>query len=401
MYLPRRATTGWILQSCRRGGAGIFPLRVLGDVCTITQAYKFLNSSQGIIRDVALSTLKATVARKLSREVMHSDIVKYLNGCKDGEFSKIVPDYTSLWSRARMAIQSLHLGTVCRWQDEIGGSLSLTMNNETIAVGAAERELKDQLREVWMSEMANKKFQGRSVKAIAANSDSNFFVTKGDFTRFCDWRFVHRARHGLLPVNANRPWSRDISGLCRKCGKQMESAAHVLNHCLPNMQLITKRHNRVLDRLEAALPPKVDVRRECTVHGSGVSLKPDLVILNEEKKRVAIIDVAVCYEGNPTALEQSRQAKIMKYEVLANHYSGQGYEVLNDAVVFGSLGAMHPETKNIFKKLDINQNYARLMLKLMISDIIKISRTIYVAHVSGRQQSLSFLRHLRRRKTCK
>ena len=54
----------------------------------------------------------------------------------------------------------------------------------------------------------------------------------GLHTPFCDWRFIHRARLGVVPLNATRRFGTG-DRRCRRCGHALETLPHVKNHCPP------------------------------------------------------------------------------------------------------------------------------------------------------------------------
>ena len=48
--------------------------------------------------------------------------------------------------------------------------------------------------------------QGKVFEVTRRDGVSNHFLRTGGCTRFCDWRFIHRARLGVLPLNAIKRW---------------------------------------------------------------------------------------------------------------------------------------------------------------------------------------------------
>jgi hypothetical protein len=68
------------------------------------------------------------------------------------------------------------------------------------------------------------------VKDGFANGSSWMFT--GLNMRFKDWRFVHRARMNVVPMNKNKSkWSDDFSLECRVCQSTDETLPHILCHC--------------------------------------------------------------------------------------------------------------------------------------------------------------------------
>jgi hypothetical protein len=79
--------------------------------------------------------------------------------------------------------------------------------------------------------------QGRAMECVGAHSTSHHFLRNGDFMRFADWRFVHRARLNLVPLNGASSW-RVGDRRCRRCGYITESLAHVTNYCMPKIYIV-------------------------------------------------------------------------------------------------------------------------------------------------------------------
>ena len=67
-------------------------------------------------------------------------------------------------------------------------------------------------------------------------------------------------------------------------------------------------------------------------------LRPDIVICDDVKRKVIIIDVTVPFENRMVAFDEAKERKIQKYLLLAESHKGKGYNVDIDAFVVGSLG---------------------------------------------------------------
>ncbi|CAI6356202.1 unnamed protein product [Macrosiphum euphorbiae] len=83
---------------------------------------------------------------------------------------------------------------------------------------AVMRTVRDTLRLKRSDALIAKPDQGRAVECVAVHSASSHFLRDGDFTRFADWRFVHRARLNLVPLNGSSSW-RAGDRRCRRCGQ--------------------------------------------------------------------------------------------------------------------------------------------------------------------------------------
>ena len=75
------------------------------------------------------------------------------------------------------------------------------------------------------------------------------------------------------------------------------------------MGLIRSRHNKILGRLANAVPASKGIKiLEQVVPGDTLSLRPDLVILNEARSEAFVVDVTDTFEGEE-AFQMARRAK--------------------------------------------------------------------------------------------
>ncbi|KAE8739190.1 hypothetical protein FOCC_FOCC015313 [Frankliniella occidentalis] len=108
-------------------------------------------------------------------------------------------------------------------------------------------KLRQGLQHHHLVSLVSKPDQGKVYAATCHDPASNHFYGAGQHMRFCDWRFIHRARLGVLPLNG---CVRGIAGRvrsCRACGHPDETTAHVLNHCFARHSLaINNQHRAIL-----------------------------------------------------------------------------------------------------------------------------------------------------------
>lgn len=251
------------------------------------------------------------------------------------------------------------------------------------------RRLRSALVAHYRERLLAKKDQGKVYEVTSRSRVGNHFLRGGSFMPFAVWRFIHRARLDVLPLNACKRWQTGGDKRCRKCGGGLETLPHVLQHCRPNFVAITKRHDAVLDRLVKALKIPGTVSVNQTVDGVDLEwaqLKPDLVVRDEVRKKIVIVDVAVPFENSGVALENVKAEKLAKYQGLAACLERQGYDVVLLPFLVGALGGWDAGNERVIRLLGINRRYAVMMRRLMISDTIRWSRAIYVEHVSGVRQ---------------
>ena len=63
---------------------------------------------------------------------------------------------------------------------------------------------------------------GEALSATSRHGASNRFMRSGNYIRFGDWRFVHRARRDVLHLNGARRWGAGDRP-CRRCGCASET----------------------------------------------------------------------------------------------------------------------------------------------------------------------------------
>ena len=126
-------------------------------------------------------------------------------------------------------------------------------------------------------------------------SVSNHLIRTGAHTRFCDWRFVYKARLDCVAPEDGEPIK------SRRCSYPNETLPHVLNGCMKQFDSIQRRHNAICNRLETAITNmrgfKGVVRKDNAVPGceSRRTLRPDIVWIDEAAKTMKIVDVAVTF----------------------------------------------------------------------------------------------------------
>jgi len=301
----------------------------------------------------------------------------------EGAFANESPDISNIWIRLRSTTRLLRSKINVFWVNE-DGQMTLCLNGFVLQRGVAEYALRNSIREYYRQKLIAKPEQGKVYEIMSASSPPNYFLRNGGFTRFADWRFIHRARLDCAPLNGSQRFG-NKNRKCRRCGYANETLIHVLCHCKPNIVSIKKRHNAIQDRLVMAFNASASttVRINQSVPGLDGALRPDFVAVNDTCKTVAIIDVTMSFENRYAAFQAARQEKQKKYAPLTEHYNRLGYSVFLDAFIVGALGGWDPANERFINKLKLGHSYCRLMRKLMVSDAIRWSRDIYVEHLSG------------------
>ncbi|XP_049267175.1 uncharacterized protein LOC119375286 [Rhipicephalus sanguineus] len=231
LYLPVNASTHYIYGSAAGGAAAIPVAAELSDVCRIDSAFKLLTTADRELRDMALSDAYAVASARLGWEATRSELEAYLSGDIEGVFRTPATQLRSVWTEARKASRRLHVAWTIA-----PDNTTLTCADVTITSTHRNRVMRS-IREVLAADrdraLHAQPNQGKVMACVSADRASSHFMRSGAYTHFADWRFVHRARLNLLPLNGAVMWGPpDRDQRCRTCGYQRETLPHVLGHCI-------------------------------------------------------------------------------------------------------------------------------------------------------------------------
>ncbi|GFU59181.1 retrovirus-related Pol polyprotein from type-1 retrotransposable element R2 [Trichonephila clavipes] len=225
--------------------------------------------------------------------------------------------------------------------------------------------------------------QGKSMECVSLVPESGHFITGGLYTRFADWRFIHKARLNLTPLKGSKPWISGRQAKCRKCGKWDETLSHVLNHCKAYSAAWQMRHNNIVRRIKTAVAYNGTILSENQAVRP-TSLRPDLVAT--VGNTLYIIDVTIPFENGKDSFVAAAQRKIEKYSPLIPVFNEMGYESVEIIpIIVGALGAWDPANDKFLRKV-ATKSYLKTLRKLCVSDTIRWSRDIYIQHLTGKQQ---------------
>jgi hypothetical protein len=239
-------------------------------------------------------------------------LAAYLSGENEGELRRNTNALSTTWTNARKASTRREV----EWTFE-NTKPSVSFDGKTLHDKHRRNvlsSLRISQRARHMTRLCEMPSQGKAMECVAANSASSHFFQTGLYTRFADWRFIHRARLNLLPLNgARRNIQNNANKSCRRCGYENKTLPHVIKHCMRYSQLITRRHTAVVNRVKKAAQGKHTILYENeTIQGN---LRRDLVIVKNNK--ATIIDITISFENRMEVLTEARQRKVNKYDALA------------------------------------------------------------------------------------
>ncbi|XP_075769460.1 uncharacterized protein LOC142823066 [Pelodiscus sinensis] len=247
LYLPQRASSDIIYISHRQGGANVPRMGDLCDIAVVTHAFRLLTCPDRRVSTIASAALEETIGKRAARAPAPQDIVAFLNGSLENNLGRQGGELSSLWSRAATHRLGKRIGCRWTWAEERGEMGILiprrNSNQNTVVTPPAQklldRVLKSTLRCLYAENLKKKPDQGKVFEAYSKWTSSNHFLSGGSFTRFADWRFIHRAHLNGAVHFGNR------DKRCRPCGFKNETLPHVLCGCEMHSEAWKLRHNAI------------------------------------------------------------------------------------------------------------------------------------------------------------
>ncbi|GIX97743.1 retrovirus-related Pol polyprotein from type-1 retrotransposable element R2 [Caerostris darwini] len=382
LSLPEHAANEYLYGHRKHGCLGIPIAAEESDLNLIDSAFKLLTSRDERLRELAIAHLGCTIRPRVKRNPTDQDFGDFLSGEIEGSYSTSSNKLSNIWTLARCASRRLNV----EWVFEDG--VPRIIYQDLILKPQQRRRvlfsIRDRLRVDRSLRLMNKSNQGKVLKLASLSPASSHFVSNGLYTRFADWRFIHKARLNLVPLNGCMQWKSGADKLCRRCGNWAETLPHVVNHCAMHSHAWQLRHNAIVDRLVQAMQRKASI---LTINQAvcGTSLRPDITA--RVGNNIFIIDVTCPFEGSDSAFTAAFENKSAKYETLIPLYQAQGLRATIVPFIVGALGSWCPWNDKLLKNFCTN-SYIAVFRKLCVSDTIKWSRDIYTEHITGHRQYL-------------
>lgn len=187
-------------------------------------------------------------------------------------------------------------------------------------------------------------------------------------------------RSQTLPTRESITRGRPGEGaVCRNCGLQNETQAHILQNCHVTNKARLARHNAVLQVLVARLRKENwRVQEEPIIPtASGSFMKPDVHAVSPSGQHF-IWDAAVPYEGNSMSLEVARRAKVQKYasrkSEIAKYLNVPAQSISFDGIVVGARGAVPDATAALCTAIGLGRSELELMSLRALEGSLRIFR---------------------------
>ena len=392
LSLPRRTSTDFLYTSPSEGGRGLTSLDDERHLALITQCYRVLTCPDQLVREVGWSQLRECARVRTGKtDLSYHDLCMFLNTSPTTK-GVAFRDVQSIWSKVRRSLALYGL----KFDLDDRNDLVLVSENPAMVITHRGRRaplskllntVKNHLR---LTALLKNKDQGRSFHLISASPDSSKFMRTGGGMSFSCYRFATKSRLNLLPTKTvvKRMGKTTQDTLCPQCGHGPDTLAHSFNSCIRNTGLMRERHNKILQRLKGAVGRGMGtILLDQKVPGSPGQLRPDLVCIDAEQKRVLISDVTIPFEANETSFEKARCEKERKYGELIEWCKTKYREVKFGVFVVGSLGSYDPLNEKTLDMLGVARGYRQLFRRLCALDAIQGSHAIWLSRCPPRRSA--------------
>jgi hypothetical protein len=418
LRIPQSGSLHYLSAPRHRGGLGILLPGEELDIATISQSLKLLSSSDSTINHFANHQLRQEVIKRTglmkNTDPSLDQINSFLNGHGPLKHST---GLQNIWFRVRRAIHRLKQQLPINLSLKLGTDgvpcVEASTNQSSLFISASSTEspftsLRRFIHESHYLALLSLQHQGSAFSSIVQDPASYKFIGDGKFISNPSYLWCHRARLGLLELNGSPrhrhakrkgiigPLEKEDSvGLCRQCGKHLESQSHVLCHCEKHLATsITHRHNcivKLISRSFISALPRIshnpdsswNVYHDCPINIIEGSRRPDIWAINTMERKAVLVDVTCPYEHDASSLSTSYQRKTSKYKLEQQKLEAMGFHVQLGAVVVGALGSWSTLNSVFLRECGLTSQEVYRLSRSCVALTIDHSRGIFFSHVMG------------------
>ena len=385
--LPKRSTQHYFFADRAVGGLGLQDPYDERHIQTIVHTVKILSVSDPFVDSVSKAQLSSVVSRCFGHAATNDEIDEFLSGSLKGDLNNhsSCNDSQTLWSQCRISARALNIKI-----KSANDNISISVDD--FKSSSNQKGVSSYLHRFTLNNHAEKLMslpdQGKVARCFQQSNipSTHSWCFDGIGIRFCDWRFIHRARTNTLPTNdVKSRWSNETSPECRRCHSNTvtETLPHIVCNCLTNMLSITERHDKILKRLADSIKYG-EVSIDKIVPDAPNENRPDIVVRDGNK--ALIIDVTCPFENGEEIFQIAARNKVEKYNYLIDFFATKGIQAKVFSFVVGPLGGWFRGNELVLNKINMSMRYRTLFRKLCCADAIKSSRNIYVEHLTGAPQ---------------
>jgi hypothetical protein len=395
LHLPTTACDAYIWTPRHLGGVGMTSARDELAVLKVAHAFRMLTCPDAAVRQLTWASLQHLLTQRC---LIGSPSPEQCLAFLSGDLQPLREGRGSTWSPVLQSVRYLQRKIGLRLLAE-DGQVTIQLpggaGDNTLKIQADDRAavisaLHDALGAAAFQEWRSLPNQGKAAPLFAADPGALAPFDRFSRLRFCDWRFLHRARLNLVPTNSVRAaFNPEVSRRCRVCGYESETLPHVLGHCWAHSATINHRHNAIQSAVVDALPDddglEVLVNQQPTLFRS--TSRVDLQVVDRTSRRVALVDFKSPFEAAPDSFSTARHRNEEKYAELAGAYRARGFSTFLGTVCVGALGTWDPANDAVLRRLGLSSATARRTRKTAVQAVLHHSRNIWVEHCTGVSQT--------------
>ena len=351
---------------------------------TIVHTVKILSVSDPLVNNISRAQLSSVVSRCFQRKATIDEIDEFLSGSSNGNLNNhsSCNNSQTLWSRCRISACALNIKIN-------SANVNVKISVDDFKSSSDHKDVASYLHRFALKNHAEKlkslPDQGKVARCLQESNipSTRSWCYEGTGIRFCDWRFIHRARTNTLPTNdVKSRWSNESCPNCRRCHSDTYNMWKGFSkcNCLNNMVSITERHDKVLKRIADSIKYG-EVSIDKVVPDAPNENRPDIVVRDGNK--ALIIDVTCPFENGEEIFQNAARNKVEKYNYLIDFFATKDIEAKVFGFVVGPLGGWFRGNEMVLNEINMSMRYRTHFRKLCCADAIKSSRNIYVEHLTG------------------
>ena len=397
LHLPCTASQAYLHTPVHLGGVGLPSARTELALLQVAHFFRMATCPDPVVRSATHHLLQRLVTQRcLVGSPTLGQCASFLNAempllqqGRGSSLSPVLASFAYLRKEIGLRIVAQDTDFALHFQLPDGPSWHITADNRALVITSLHDAVGLAFFNAWKAQPN----QGKTAALLAADPAALAPFDRFSGMRFCDWRFLHRARLNLIPTNAVR--AAHVPGLsarCRVCGYEQETLPHVLGRCWHHSALLNRRHNALQDAVVAALPRSDDREREVLVNQRPTlltsDLRVDLTVVDHSSREVHLVDFKSPFEAGPEAFDVARRRNAEKYAGLQEAYRRLGFHCTLDAMCVGALGSWDPANDKVLKQLGISKGRANGLRRSICRAVLHFSRNMWVQHCTGVPQNI-------------
>lgn len=246
--------------------------------------------------------------------------------------------------------------------------------------GSTVKQLRSALRENSFKNWCNKPWQGLGVLHFKNYTPANNFIHNKNSLSSSEW--IASIKLNINYANLNGvPGNTHSSILCRRCGKEKETPAHVIGSCKCNSVYVTSRHHKIKNKIANLLREKdfICFDEVHAVDSFGNNRYSDIIAFDNQSDKAYIIDPTIRFETNDKDQDHAVQLeKQTIYDECIPFYKDKYRAQYGDrtwktiGLWFGSRGSISNSVISFFNDFKLDKKYLTGLSESIILDSLHI-----------------------------